>query len=249
MGRELRLVPLDFMYPIGQTQIGYINPYKGVACSACDATGLNEETIKLDRDWYTHLRTDGQEGWCHHLTQDEVQALIDHNRLWDFTRIPINKDQDEIVKEKMANGGNSWLPFDNGYIPTADEVNEWSRQGFGHDSINRMICVETRAKQLGVYGKCPYCKGEGYLYHSEELKRLHDQFEYFNPPTGAGYQLWCNTGDDGPSPVFASVDELAIWCETNATTFAYNTATKDEWVEILPNSFFANNSDFKLGFF
>lgn len=250
MGRELKLVPLDFKYPIGQIWIGQVNPYPGIPCKACDETGMNNETLYLLNTWYPN-RITGEPGWCNSLTQVEVDALVSHNRLWDFTRIPLNKEQQKIVDDKIANGGNSWLPFDNGYIPTADEVNEWNKNSmFGHDAINRFICVEARAKSLGVYGKCEYCNGEGTIFHNEELKRLHDEFEYYNPPMGAGYILWSNTSDSIESPVFASVEELAVWCcENYATTFAYDTLSKDEWIEYLPKSFFGNNPNFKIGFF
>ena len=45
-----------------------------------------------------------------------------------------------------------WVPYAGiPYIPTADEVNAWAGRGsIGHDAINRMICVETRAKRLGA---------------------------------------------------------------------------------------------------
>jgi hypothetical protein len=68
------------------------------------------------------------------ITQDEVDALVAKNRLREFTR--------------------------NGHKPTALEVNS-SSNAMVHDAINRWICVETRARRLGVWGKCKECKGEG----------------------------------------------------------------------------------------
>ncbi len=50
--------------------------------------------------------------------------------------------------------------------PTAEQVNTWAPTAFlgGHDAINRVICVETRAKRLGVYGRCERCAGKGYVF-------------------------------------------------------------------------------------
>lgn len=60
-------------------------------------------------------------------------------------------------------------------------------------------------------------------------------FEPFKgPPTGDGFQLWETTSEGSPtSPVFATLDELCAWCETNATTFASETATAEKWREML----------------
>jgi len=95
---------------------------KNIPCDACDASGYNAEVNKLDNEWYDFDRTGRR--WCAKITQDEVQALWERGRLYDF-------------KE----------------LPTADEVNKWftlSRPGhLGHDAINRYICVETRAKSMG----------------------------------------------------------------------------------------------------
>ena len=238
MGRLLKRMPIDFNYPMNQVWKGYINPYRSIECKGCKGYGLNESTKKLSDDWYTHLRTDGEEGWCYHLEQEDVQALLDAGRLMDFTRVPINDEQREIVKKKVEDGGNNWLPFDNKYIPTAEEVNSWARIGFGHDSINKWICVEARAKRLGIYGKCPYCEGEGVIWQSDEIKKLHEEWKEIEPPTGEGYQLWENTSEGSPvSPVFKTLDELCEWAEINATTFGRSKATKDKWKQMLDDDF------------
>ena len=157
MGRTLKRVPLDFQWPMNKVWAGYLNPFHSQECKTCDGSGLNAATKKLNDDWYTHLRTDGQEGWKLHLEQEDVQALMDADRLWDFTRVPRTPEQVEIVKKKIADGGNSWLPESNGYVPTAGEVNEWAKRGMmGHDATNQWICVKARAKRLGIWGNCEF---------------------------------------------------------------------------------------------
>jgi len=238
MGRTLKRVPLDFNYPIGQVWKGYLNPYHSTRCKACNGTGMSPEYKKLSDDWYTHNRIDGKEGWCYHLEQEEIQALIDADRLMDFTRVPINDDQKRDVEEKMKNGGNSWLPYNNGYIPTADEVNKWARNG-GHDSINQWICVKERAKRLGITStECSFCNGEGEFWASDKIKQEHEEWSDFEPPVGDGYQLWETTSEGSPSsPVFETLNELCEWCADNATTFASYRATKEEWRQMLDSDF------------
>lgn len=238
MGRTLKRVPLDFKWSLKQVWKGYINPFSSQNCKSCEGSGLNKETKKLSDDWYTHLRTDGKEGWGMHLEQEDVQALIDKDRLWDFTRRPRTPKQEAIVKKKIADGGNSWLPESNGYIPTAKEVNEWNRKGMGHDSSNHWYCFEARAKRLGFYGMCEYCEGEGCIWQSDKIKQLHEKWEDFEPPEGEGYQLWETTSEGSPSsPVFKTIELLCEWCADNATTFASFKASALEWRKMLDDDF------------
>jgi hypothetical protein len=151
----------------------------------------------------------------------------------DFTRIPLNEEQAEVVRKKVAEGGNSWLPYDNGYIPTADEVNTWSMQGMGHDSLNTHICIEARCQREGLPFLCLACGGAGHSW-SEGMEEKYENWRRTEPPAGEGYQLWETTSEGSPqSPVFATLDELCAWCETNATTFADFKTTKEKWKEML----------------
>ena len=248
MGRELKRVPMDFKWPKGQVWKGYINPYRSQKCEACDGTGQNPDTQKLEDGWYAFDDQDwvninenhryNNNAWKNHLTEVEVKALVEHGRLWDFTRVPITDEHRAIVKEKMANGGNSWLPFDNGYIPTPEEVNEWGRHGMGHDAISRWVCVEARAKHLGIWGKCEYCGGDGFIWQSKEIEELYEKWESFEPPVGDGYQLWETTSEGSPSsPVFETLDALCEWCEDNATTFGSSKTSKENWKKMLDDGF------------
>lgn len=122
-------------------------------CELCDETGYNKSTKEIADDWYDF---DGKgTRWCDNITQDEVQALWDNNR----------------------------LKFDFKTIPTAQEVNEWSKKGFGHDAINRCICIKQRAKRLGVYGLCEKCNGYGYNF-TEEHCHLALQMWFLHPRKG-----------------------------------------------------------------
>jgi len=245
MGRELKRVAIDFKWPIDQLWKGFINPFHSQKCKTCDGSGLNPATKKLQDEWYNfdnaryvnlpNGRRYNDNAWCNHLTDIEVKALVDAGRLMDFTRTPINDEQRKVVEQKMKDGGNSWLPYDNGYMPTADEVNEWNRKGMGHDAINSWICVKARAKHLGIYGKCEYCEGEGEVWQSEEIQKLHDEWKEFQPPVGDGFQLWSNTTEGHPmTPVFATLELLCEYCENEkVSVFGSNTASKYEWMKML----------------
>lgn len=217
--RTLKRVPLDFQWPLNEVWEGYTNPYPGpLTCNLCDGSGYNTATKQIADSFYSF--EDRSRAWHDKITQDEVQALVDQDRLMDFTH--------------TWKQGEGWKRREDGYIPTAEEVNAYQhRGGLGsHDAINRFILIEARAKRLGVFGKCPVCNGEGTLPHpNEAIRKLHEEWKEYEPPTGAGYQLWCSDGNP-ISPVFASAEELADWCAQNATIFASEKTSRANWLNM-----------------
>ncbi len=176
-----------------------------------------------------------QNHWNHHLIQADVDALVEHDRLWNFTRVSHDAGQAFVVAVRMAfHDTNAWLPESNGHRPTAAEVNAWSLEGMGHDGLNAGICVEERCKREGVPYQCARCGGTGKIWPTPEIRQKYEGWEKEDPPTGDGYQLWEDCSEGSPvSPVFASLDELCAWAEENATTFGPYRATADEWREML----------------
>ena len=176
--------------------------------------------------------------WSHHLIQADVDALVAHERLWDFTRRPRNAEHERIVADKIAAGGNTWLPFNNGYHPTAAEVNTWSIQGSGYDASNASICVEARCAREGVPYTCSRCTGRGRIWPSTEIENKYNEWTCTEPPKGDGYQLWSTTSEGCPvSPVLGSLEELCAWAEGNATTFGSFRATAAQWKQMLEDDF------------
>ena len=181
--------------------------------------------------------------WCHHLIQSDVDALVTAERMWDFTRMPRTDEQRETVKQKIAAGGNCWLPESNGYTPTADEVNAWSIGGFGHDAINAGVCLEARCGRDGVTLACQACSGSGDIWSSPEAKFACDDWKPTEPPTGEGFQLWETTSEGSPgSPVFTTIEELCAWCADHATTFGSEKTTAVRWREMLDADFVHHTS-------
>jgi len=218
MGRELKRVVVNFEWPLHKVWEGFKNPFYKFyrECPFCSGSGVNEATKKIYDDWYAF--DDRSKEWSHKITQDEVQALVDHNRLQDFTHT--------FVK------GEGWVKKDPPYIPTAEEVNEWSKKGFGHDGINHWICVETRATRLGVYGKCEFCHGEGELWLKPEYKIKAEEWEKEEPPSGEWYQMWETVSEGSPiSPAFETPEELARWLAENDTSVSRS--SYETWLKFI----------------
>lgn len=177
--------------------------------------------------------------WSHHLSQDDVDALIAADRLWDFTRTPRDAAQWFVVAMKMFAGGNSWLPGSNGYRPTAAEVNAWSLGGFGHDATNQWVCVRARCQRDGVPVECPVCKGSGDMWPSDTIRLAAEEWTPIEPPDGSGFQLWETTSGGSPvSPVFASLEALCEHAAAHCSTFGTsNFVSAERWREMLDADF------------
>jgi hypothetical protein len=145
--------------------------------------------------------------WCHHLSQEDVEALVAARRLPEFTHRPLNEEQAAAMAP-----GSYWTKEPNGYHPSAEEVNKWSIGSVGHDAINRSVCIEARCEREGVAYCCAECNGSGDQWESEEDRLAAEAWEREEPPTGEGYQVWETVSDGSPvSPVFGEPEALAAW--------------------------------------
>lgn len=152
--------------------------------------------------------------WSHHLNDEDVAALVEAERLHDFTHTWIK--------------GSGWVKKDPPVVPTAVEVNEWSLHGFGHDSINACVVVRARCERDGMNDTCQTCDGHSTLEAYEGQRAEAEAWESTGPPYGDGWQLWETTSEGSPtSPVFATADELAIWMSTHPSGFAGSTPSLD----------------------
>lgn len=157
--------------------------------------------------------------WSHHLNQDDVDALVEGGRLWDFTR--------------RIEPGKGWVDKNPPYVPTAAEVNEWHIRSFGHDSLNASVAIEARCKREGVSSTCPTCDGHALLERYPGQRDEAEAWRPTEPPTGEGWQLWETVSEGSPiSPVFDSPEGLARWMSSPAYTWgaarpmAYSAALK-----------------------
>ncbi len=133
-------------------------------------------------------------------------------------------------------GGKRFYVKDRGCVPPFT---------MGHEPFGVVEAAGPRAKGAKVdqkrlvfpwigCGKCPVCNGEGTLPHpNEAIRKLHEEWKEYEPPAGAGYQLWETCSEGSPiSPVFASAEELADWCAENATIFASEKTSRENWLKM-----------------
>lgn len=307
MGREVKRVALNFVWPLHKVWEGFLNPFCKFChkCEECDWTGYSQRAKELSDMWYGHFEFNPESTgskpfstdhpvikalatrnaffneygpgtdidhywdfydknkdrlipsprsvereaqrlcdvcynnhWSHHLSQDDVDALVKNGRLMDFTHT--------WSKEK------GWKIKNPPYHPTAKEVNEWSLVGLAHDGINQSVCVNARCKKEKVSSMCKHCKGHGGIWESKEYKKKFDKWKMTEPPTGPGYQIWETVSEGSPvSPVFEKPEDLANWMVKNDTSVTKNT-TFEQWVKFIKEvkwamSFVGNDNSLKAG--
>lgn len=138
------------------------------------------------------------EAWSHHLSQDDVDALIAADRLWDFTHTWTKSE--------------GWKSIEPAPTVTAEQVNLWSISGMGHDGINCHAAVKARCEREGVALICSVCGGRGSAEAYPGQRAEAEAWESTDPPEGDGWQLWETVSEGSPiSPVFATADMLAGW--------------------------------------
>lgn len=248
MGREIRRVPLDFGWPIGEVWKGFLMPQRlqEQSCGYCDGSGYSAHARHLQDRWSGYMPFDPAETgsvpltpdtpavrafaernvarspqyygtgeaaivqeasrlvtlwngmWCHHLNQDDVNALVRGGRLYDFTRTFVR--------------GEGWKPIEPTPTVTAEQVNTWSIGGRGHDSINCAVVIRAACERAGIDLLCHQCAGHGSVEKYEGQRAEAEAWESTDPPTGDGWQLWETVSEGSPkSPVFDTADGLAAW--------------------------------------
>ena len=165
--------------------------------------GVGEQAITREA---TRLATLWNSMWSHHLNADDITALIDGDRLWDFTSTCVK--------------GVGWRRIEPAPPhPTPEQVNTWAITSPGHDAINASIVVGARCEREGKPRTCHTCGGRGDVGTAEQ-RAAYEAWEPTDPPTGDGWQLWETTSEGSPiSPVFATGDELAAWMSQNPCGF------------------------------
>src|SRR5208337_372950 len=126
---------------------------ESVRCVSCDETGYASKA-KTIADAFYDFEGRGTR-WCHSITLDEAQALVDGGRLctkwngktWDKPVV----DQAFVDKVNGANSDGS--PAFGGY---------------NHDAINRHMLIKQRCKRLGYPVTCPECDGHGYVFAARD---------------------------------------------------------------------------------
>lgn len=205
-------------------------PFNGSEAPMVERVRRNVEWAKernpnLDEDWETRKETrrllrhfNGQ--WMHHLSQEDVQALVDGDRLTGFM--------------KVFKPGEGWVDKPGAVVPTAAEVNLWSLSGMGHDSINSWVVISAQCEREGVDNMCPHCQGHGHAWVSEEAKALCEGWEPSEPPAGKSWQVWETVSEGSPiSPAFEDPRELAKWLAGNRKGSIDEGVSEEKWLAFI----------------
>lgn len=151
--------------------------------------------------------------WCHHLSQADVDALVEGGRLYYFTH--------QVVP------GKGWQPKSEPVRPTAAQVNEWSIRTTGHDGINAYVVITARCERYGMPTTCATCQGHSGLEKYEGQRAEAEAWEPTEPPEGEGWQLWETVSEGSPiSPVFSTPEELAEWMSSPAYQWGVSRGTE-----------------------
>lgn len=168
-----------------------------IPCDECDGSGWHKESLPIVNSFYSSMNEEGyvwdspnempikigyccfpyhrtQMEWHDKITDDEVQALIDHKRLFNF-------DDDDV-------------------IPNAKSINEAEKTGLGHDAINRIILTNARIKRLGLKQHCDKCDGSGeILINDVPLVKLVLWMLHPRKGCSRGVEIYNITENDLPS--------------------------------------------------
>ena len=209
--RTAKRVPLDFSWPQGTVWDGYTQPawHYPPKCEACDGRGIT--TARL---------------WVEHVAH--LALIVDE----DLERQERGRDLHPYMRDSGAVTFGTRPSSDYRAFSTGLAGRE--PRAFGHDAVDRWCATTALIRAAGLdpetWGICPDCGGEGENATPEQLA-AREAWEPTEPPSGDGWQLWETTSEGSPaSPVFASAEALADWCEDNATWFASYRWTREQWL-------------------
>lgn len=180
---------------------------------------VRREALRLATLWNS--------AWRHHLSQEDVDALVAEDRLIDLTHAR-NPETGRLER------------IDPPVTPTAAEVNEWSLTGFGHDSLNAYIVIRARCERDGRSDECAVCDGHGSTEDYPGQRSDAEAWQRTEPPEGDGFQLWETTSEGAPiSPVFETIERLCEHAAENCTVFGGTKASAEQWRKMLDDDFVA----------
>lgn len=261
MGREVRRVDINNPPKMNQVWEGFINPYYKRYTKDCPdcKNGYPPEAKQFQDEWYGYKmgpKTTRVYSPDHPFviklamrnTSHSFQEGIDFERNQQFrkkflqerfrlaelfsSRWGYSLDADDIAALRKANRLDKY--FDDKPDATPDEVNDFYLEGFGHDGINSWVCIRARCEKEGVPSSCPTCNGQGHIWTSEEGKKLYEEWEPTEPPTGEAYQIWETVSEGAPiSPAFLDPEELAEWMSLNATWKLDQGTPKETWLKFI----------------
>lgn len=216
MGRQTKRVPLDFDWPQGETWEGYLMPdrFNETKCPDCEnGSTADGELLQGIAYMIVGLADDV-------VAQERGRDLHPYLRpLHDISYVS-GRPRPTPKFEELVKG---LMPQDRGYDLFGRQPYEMAR---------RLLELAGLPKD---WGTCPTCKGYGSVEKYPGQRAEAEAWEYVEPPTGDGWQMWETASEGSPmSPVFATAEELARWlADSGASVFGRHTATRGEWLDII----------------
>lgn len=229
MGREIKRVPLDLIFTVGELWPGYDNPHQYPTCPACDGRGTNSSYRALETI-VRLLMLAGDDSAVrpkdfrplNGRSQQIGNRMYPHPFLTDLSINPIDDPGDELHLITAGLCGRS---------PVGDIL--------GHCSSDNWRALEAIVKAAGqdpeTWGNCKACNGQGWDPARKAEHDAYNAFEETPPPQGDGWQLWSTTTEGTPmTPVFATPEELARHCADNGvSSFGSDTASYETWLKFI----------------
>lgn len=136
--------------------------------------------------------------WQHHLSQEDVDALL-------------SSGEAEGLTHRFCYDTREWVPLDRP-VPTQREVNLWTLNigRSGPLSVPGYAIQKAEAARRGVQLECARCAGEGATFRDDAHRQAFDSWEPTEPPAGEFWQMWETVSEGSPiTPPCATPEALA----------------------------------------
>ena len=252
MGRELKMVPLDFNWPHHKVWEGYINPlYK--PCPEEDKTCFNGSTAGAQ--WLdTFSRMFGIVAEDVSSGEEDIARgrIVPHPYMAEMPTAPTYEvprhkkaEFDKLPRHARTQAYYRFLesrtPAERVIRPSADFCQLVDGligdEGVGHKNtflrykgISYKVGKKIR-EAAGLpedWGICPVCKGSAI---DPTVQDAYEAWESTEPPAGPGYQLWETVSEGSPiSPVFSSREAFVEYlCSEGFSKKAAENFSKEGW--------------------
>lgn len=228
MGREVKRVPVDWDWPVGETWEGYLRPARldGEPCVTCNGSGQSHfgwwlqnfcyRISMLAGDVHEQRRGRPMHPWLaewegrHGHFEDSPGDKLDLTTM-SFRRYVVDRpgsDALEFFRGLMQRSHQ--ITFEQGgeyaHLYSADRVPPAEQIGssIGHSSNdtgqgNIQSALLTVLQDAAGQGlECQSCGGEGSFEKYEGQRAEAEAWERSEPPTGEGWQLWETVSEGSP---------------------------------------------------
>lgn len=209
MGREVKRVAIDLQFQLNQTWPGYINPHKFPQCPDCEGRGTSasyralETIVRLLMLAGQNSAERPKDFKPNGRSQNLGGKMFPHPWLTELSCWPIDDPGEDL--HLITTGLCRQFP--------AGRI-------FGHDSVDQWKAMKAIVTAAGQdpdnWGSCKACNGQGWDRSRKAEYDAYEAWERVEPTPGEGYQIWETVSEGSPiTPVFASPEDLALYCSNN----------------------------------